>query len=140
MSKANFLKAGLVAIALAGTAVAALPARAAPLPFSFSLNLGGPGYPIYPVQPGIVLHFGSPDYFNYCLTNRQIRNLLSDNGWDHVKIVREDNNYNRVWAIAQSEDDGDWYQMRVNRCTGKVDKVHPIDYNGDGNFSFSLSF
>jgi hypothetical protein len=128
MSLTTAIKAGVVALALSATALVALPAQAAPPSFSFSLNLGGPGFPIYPVKPGIILHFGDPDYFNYCLSDKQVRNLVRDNDFSHVKVSKYENKYNKVWVIAQSDDDDEWYMMRVDRCSGKVDKIHSIDY------------
>ena len=130
----NTLKAGVVALALAGTAVAAVPVQAASPTFGFSLNFGnnfGPG-------GGIVLHFGDDDYWDFCLTNRQIVAALNDRGYSRVKIVKESNSTNKVWAIGRKH--GDWFQMRVDRCTHKVDRVqeiHPLD--NDGN-SFNLTF
>ncbi len=129
------LKAGVVALALAGTALAAAPVQATEPSFGFSLNFGnvfpGPG-------GGIVLHFGDNDYWDFCLTNREIIRGLNDRGYSRVKIVKESNNTNKVWAIGRKH--GDWFQMRVDRCTHKVDQVreiHPIDRNGN---SFHLTF
>jgi hypothetical protein len=141
MSMLTPLKAGLVALVLSATALAAVPAQAAPPNFSFSLNLGGPGFGLYPVQPGIVLHFGDPNYYNYCLNDKQVRKLINNGDFSHAKIAKYQNKYNKVWVIALSDDDDYWYQMRVDRCTGEVDHVQPIDYNpGNGNFSLSLGF
>jgi len=137
MSIRTIVKLGLIAIALGTAAIAAAPAQAAPPPFSFSLNLNGNG-PNYPMKPGIVLKFGSPDYFNYCANDYEIKQMLQDEGWHKIMIKQSQNKYNKVWVIARQ--DGDWYQLRVDRCTGEVDHVHQIDYNGFGNFSFSLNF
>lgn len=131
----NTFKAAVVALALAGTAIAAVPAQAAQPTFGFSLNLGGGNFP---GGGGIVLHFGDDDYWDYCLTNRQVIRGLNDRGYSRVKIVKEFNNSNKVWAIGRKY--GDWFQMRVDRCTHKVDRVreiHPIDNNGN---SFNLTF
>ena len=129
------LKAGVVALALAGTAIAAVPAQAAQPTFGFSLNSGntfpGPG-------GGIVLHFGDDDYFNFCLTNRQIIRGLNDRGYSRVKIVREFNSTDKVWAIGRKH--GDWFQMRVDRCTHKVDRVREIHPIHEGGNSFNLTF
>ena len=130
----NTLKAGVVALALAGTALAAVPAQAAQPTFGFSLNFGnnfGPG-------GGIVLHFGDDDYFDYCLTNKQIVAGLYDRGYTRVKIVKESHSTNKVWAIGRKY--GDWYQMRVDACSHKVDQVkriYPLDTGGN---SFNLTF
>lgn len=133
----NTLKAAVVALALAGTALVAVPAQAAQPTFGFQLNFGGPGPGPGP-GGGIILHFGDDDYFDYCLTNRQIVRALNDRGYSRVKIVKESNNTNKVWAIGRKS--GDWFQMRVDRCTHKVDRVqeiYPLDNNGN---SFNLTF
>ena len=131
----NTLKAGVVALALAGGALAAaVPAQAASPTFGFSLNFGnnfGPG-------GGIVLHFGDDDYWDFCLTNRQIVAALNDRGYSRVKIVKESNSTNKVWAIGRKH--GDWFQMRVDRCTHKVDQVKRIYPINNGGNSFNLTF
>jgi hypothetical protein len=134
MTLLNTLKAGVVALALTGTALAAVPAQAASPTFGFSLNLGGGG------GGGIVLHFGDDDYWDVCYTNKQIIQGLNNKGYSRVKIVKESNNTNKVWAIGRKY--GDWFQMRVDRCTGKVDQVkeiHPI-YNGGNSFNLTFTF
>lgn len=128
----NTLKAGVVALALAGTALAAVPAQAASPTFGFSLNLLGGG------NGGIVLHFGDDDYWDYCLTNKQIIAGLNNKGYSKVKIVKESTSSNKVWAIGRK--DYEWYQLRIDRCTHEVDQVkhiYPIDNNG---LHFNLTF
>ena len=133
----NTLKAGLVALTLAGTALAAVPAQAAQPNFGFSLNFGnvfpGPG-------GGVFLHFGDDNYWDYCLTNRQVIRGLNDRGYSNVKLVKESSSSNKVWAIGRKY--GDWYQMRIDRCTHKVDQVreiHPIKQGGN-QFNLTFSF
>ncbi|MEO7223719.1 MAG: hypothetical protein ABIY37_14720, partial [Devosia sp.] len=131
----NTLKAGVVALALAGTALAAVPAQAASPTFGFSLNFGnnfGPG------NGGIVLHFGDDNYWDVCYTNKQIIQGLNNKGYSKVKIVKESNSSNKVWAIGRKY--GDWFQMRVDRCTGKVDQVKQIYPVNNGGNSFNLTF
>lgn len=130
----NTLKAGVVALALAGTAIAAVPAQAASPTFGFSLNFGNN----FGNNGGIVLHFGDDDYWDFCLTNKQIVNALNYKGYYKVKIVKESTSSNKVWAIGRKN--GDWFQLRIDRCTGKVDQVkhiYPLDNNGN---SFNLTF
>jgi hypothetical protein len=128
----NTLKAGVVALALAGGAfAAAVPAQAASPTFGFNLNFGG---------PGIVLQFGDDDYWDYCMTNKQIVYGLNDAGYSKVKIVKESNSSNKVWAIGRMG--LKWYQMRVDRCTHKVDQVkriYPLD-NGGNSFNLTFTF
>jgi hypothetical protein len=130
----NTLKAGVVALALAGTAIAAVPAQAAQPNFGFSLNFGGGG------NGGIILHFGDDDYWDFCLTNKQIVKALNNKGYSKVKLVKESQSTNKVWAIGRKY--GDWYQLRIDRCTGKVDQVkeiYPLD-NGGNSFNLTLKF
>ena len=127
------LRAGVVALALGGSALmGAAPAQAA---IGFNLSFGnGPFMP----GPGVVLRFGSPNYFNYCKTNNQIRAALRSNGYSNVDIVREMNSSNKVWAVGRKH--GVWYELRVDRCTGKVDRVSKVDRLRNGSFNFSFSF
>ena len=127
-------RAGIVALALGGTAlVAAAPVQAATPNFGFQLNFGGPG-----PGGGIVLHFGDDNYFDYGLTNGQIRSALRNKGYRDVRIVRESNNTNKVWAIGRKS--GDWWQMRVDRCTHKVDRVKKIFRNSNNSFNLTFTF
>lgn len=130
----NTLKAGVVALALAGTALTAVPAQAASPTFGFSLNLlgGGGGN-----NGGIVLHFGDDNYFDVCFTNKQIIRGLRNAGYSQVRIVKENNSTDKVWAIGKRK--GDWWQMRVDRCSGKVDRIKQI-YPKGGSNSFNLTF
>jgi hypothetical protein len=132
MNLLNTLKAGVVAIALTGTALtAAAPVQAAQPAFGFQLNFGtGNG--------GIVLHFGDDDYWDFCRTNKQIVKGLNNKGYKSVKIVKESNKTNKVWAIGRKS--GDWWQMRVDRCSGKVDQVKKIYPKKKGGAEFNLTF
>ena len=132
MTMLNTLKstgrAALVAVALGATAFTAMPVQAAPQS-SFSLQLNG----------GNGMQFGNDDFFNYCLTNKQIRYALQDYGFTKVQIVKKIND-RKVVVVASYH--GVWYEMRVDRCTGKVDKVKKLKkqfYNGS-NFSFTITF
>ena len=133
----NTLKAGLVALALAGGALAALPAQAASPTFGFSLNFGN----IFPGPGGnIILHFGDDDYWDYCLSDKQIIAGLNGRGYYRVKIVKESRSSNKVWAIGYRH--GDWFQLRVDRCSHKVDQVkeiHPI-IRGGNRFNLTFTF
>ncbi len=131
MNLANTLKAGVVALALGGTALtAAAPVQAAPPSANFQLYFGGG-------NGGITLHFGDDDYWDYCRTNKQIVKGLNNKGYKQVKIVKESNKTNKVWAVGRKN--GDWYQLRVDRCSGKVDQVKKIYPKNNGN-SFNLTF
>lgn len=129
----NGVRAGLVALALGGTALVGgvAPAQAA---VGFQLNFGLPG-----PGPGLVLRFGSPDYYRYCMKNSQIRSELRQRGYRDVQIVREMNATNKVWAVGRKG--GEWFQMRVDRCNGRVDRIREINGpNRDGRFSLTFTF
>ena len=129
------LRAGVVALALAGsTLVATAPVQAQSNPsFGFSLNFSN-GQP----SGGIRLHFGDEDYFDVCRTNRQIVRALRNKGYRDVQIVREQNRNDKVWVVARKH--GDWFQMRVDRCTGKVDRIREINRRPNGSFTLNFSF
>ncbi|MEO6012395.1 MAG: hypothetical protein ABIQ30_02270 [Devosia sp.] len=131
------LRAGIVALAIGGTAlVGAVPAQAAPVQptFGFSLNFGGNG----PSGGGIRLKFGDQDYYDSCRTNSQIRSALRNKGYRDVQIVKEDNRNDKVWAVGRKN--GNWYQLRVDRCSGKVDRVREIERRNNGNFTLNFTF
>jgi hypothetical protein len=133
-------RAALVAVALGATAFTAVPAQAAPQN-SFSLQLnGGNGNSVQfgNNQGSVTLRFGN-DFANYCLTNKQIRNALEDYGFRKVQIVKKIND-RKVVVVARYS--GVWYEMRVDRCSGKVDKVKKLkkqNFYGN-NFSFTITF
>jgi len=139
----SFLKTGLTVTAFAASVAIgglAAPAQAG----SITFNFGGPG----PFFPGMHLHFGDPNYYQYCLDDDQVVERLQHRGYSHVHIIRHnhDDDYgNKVWVVAQDWH-GDWYQMRVDRCTHQVDDLHlvhshidhgPFDYN---HFGFTFNF
>jgi hypothetical protein len=132
MAILSTLKAGVVALALAGTAITAIPAQAATPTFGFMLNLGGGG--------GIVLNFeDEDDFFDLCLTDKQVVAAIRAKGYSRVQIV-DSAGGDRVWVIARKN--GDWWQMRVDTCSGKVDRVkeiHPIN-DDDDDIKFNLTF
>ena len=133
-------KAAVVALVLGSTAMVALPAQAAPPTPSFSFSFGvGNGFQPH---PGMQLQFGDDNYYDYCLTNRQIVRLLSGAGYRDAQVVKEDNRHNKVIAIARKG--SNWYQMRVDRCTGKVDRVTKLQPRNpsrpSSGFNITLSF
>ncbi len=139
MSTLNALKiagrAAVVAAALSASALVAAPAMAAPPPpnINFSLQLGnGFGFG----GNGVFLNFGNgPKMF--CLSDNQIRYQLQYQGWKFPKVV---NTIGPQKVVAVAMWQGMWYQMRVDRCSGKVDKVKPVYQKPNGNFSITLNF
>ena len=75
------------------------------------------------------------DDFYYCLEDREIVRALRDYGFERVRIVRylrgERVEVTAYWGRYQ-------YSMRVNRCTGVVDRVRLIRRSGfDLQFNFN---
>ena len=130
------LRAGALAVALAGSTLAfTAPVQAQSNPsFGFSLNFGSGQQP----RGGIHLNFGDRDYFDFCRTNSQIVRGLRSAGYRDAQIVREDNRHDKVWVVAKKR--GDWYSMRVDRCSGKVDRIREIERNRNGSFNLRFSF
>ncbi|HWA17992.1 MAG TPA: hypothetical protein VG757_03270 [Devosia sp.] len=139
-------RAALVAVALGATAFTAMPVQAAEPSGSFSLQFGNGGGPKYfghgfgfgfgNGNGSIQLHFGDRDFFNYCLTNRQIERGLDNRGFDRVRIVKSGERK----VIAVGKWGSRWYEMRVDRCTGKVDRVKRVNQRPNGSFSITLNF
>ena len=129
----SFLKtsgrAAIVALALGVPAyVVATPAVAQPS-FNFQFGVGPDG------KPSVGFGVDSDGYRvrpQVCLTDRQIIRGIRDEGYRDVQIV-EDLPRNRVGVIAR--DGRTWYSMRVNRCTGEVDRIQRLR-----NFRPGLSF
>ena len=78
----------------------------------------------------------------------ETRVTVEHRGWDNVHVIRHNHNDdfdNKVWVVAQDYK-GDWYMMRVDRCSHQVDRVrrvHSHDDHGDfdfNHFHFNFSF
>ena len=127
-------RAAVLAVVLAGTALSAVPAQAAPnLNGGFSLDVKPQGGDQKQFQQYKKKQFGPNDFFNWCLTDKQIRKGLINYGFEEVHIVDHlGKNRVRVQAIY-----GDWYySLRVHRCSGVVDKIkklYPVDYDDEEN-------
>jgi hypothetical protein len=127
-------RAAVLAVVLAGTALSAVPVQAAPLQ-GFSLDVKPQGGDQKQLQQFKKKNFGPNDFFNWCLTDKQIRRGLQNYGFDDVSIV-DHLGKNRVRVEAAYDD---WYySFRVHRCSGLVDrikKLYPVweddDYDDD---------
>jgi hypothetical protein len=134
------VRAAVIALALGSGAMATIPAQAQQGPaFSFNLDI-----------PGGAMTFGGGNQFNSqsaprhhgnngrrCLTNREIRRGIEARGYDRVEI-RRDLSRNRVEVAGQS---GNWlYSMRVDKCSGEVDRVQRIRRVQGGGFGLQFNF
>lgn len=114
-------RAAVLAVVLAGTALSAVPVQAAPLQ-GFSLDVQPQGKSGKEMQLQ-KKQLGPNDFFNWCLTDKQIRKGLQNYGFDDVQIVdRLSKNRVRVEAAY----DEWYYSFRVNRCSGVVDKIKKL--------------
>ena len=125
MTLMSTVKAGILAVALSAGAFAAAPVQAAgPTPnFGFSFNFGSGGG-----GPGMYFNYGgNPKYA--CLSDKQIYWQLQSYGFKKIQIVKSKGYY--VIAVARYQ--GDWWQIAINRCSGKIKKAPLYGYNGYGN-------
>ena len=146
----NTSRAAIVALALGASAMTAMPAMAqgqggGPA-MTLQLDLGNGGG-----NRGEAQTFGPqgqggrvivPDHrpghgpSRFCMDDRQIRRGLSAHGFDNVR-VRRDLGRNRVEVTGAY---GRWtYSMRVDRCTGYVDRMERMR-PGRGGFGFQFDF
>jgi hypothetical protein len=112
----------LVATVIGATGMVATPAMAQA--FNFQLNIPGQGGGS--VEFGFGNQGGGWNNQNRwpgqvrCLTDREIRQGVANNGYHDVQIGRELGR-NRVQVFASY---GPWvYSMRLDRCTGVADRV-----------------
>jgi hypothetical protein len=101
-------RAAVVAAALGGAALTAMPAQAAS---SFSFGFGfGPGpfvhpYPYMRPYPGM-----------YCMTDWQVRNALARAGYSSIRLYAAQGRLIRARAVR-----GSWvYLIDFNRCSGYI--------------------
>ncbi len=148
----TFTRAAVIAIALGTAAVSAAPAMAQEAPGAFSLQVPGG-------QGGSAETFGAPrhgggsgggwganhggGWNTRCLTNREVRQGIADYGFRRVEVTRELRR-DRVEVLAQY---GRWdYSMRVDKCTGEVDRIERLrrsnngGYNNGNGFGFQFNF
>jgi len=133
-------RAVLLAATLGTAALSAAPAMAQSGPSSsFSIELGN-GQGGMSIQGGDARRMdrdrgGRDRHWDRCLTDREIRRGLSDYGFRDVYIGR-DLRRNQVEAFARW---GRWdYSMRVDRCSGRVDRVER--YRRGNGFGLHFQF
>src|SRR5215217_2333237 len=103
LSPLNTLRAALVGLALAGSAVAAMPAQAQPsVQFHFGVG-GGPGW-----------HGGRPD--RACMTDRAVRQLLRARGYDEIRFT---DRRGRIVSVRAERGRAD-YRVTVDSCRGRI--------------------
>jgi hypothetical protein len=124
--------AAVLAVALGTACLSAAPVQAQEPSVNFQIELGNGG----PSDQG---RRGAPrrDDFRACLSDRQVRRGLSDYGFRNVEL-RRDIGRDRVEARG---DYRRWtYSMRVDRCTGRVDRVERLRPSLRSGGGFGLQF
>jgi hypothetical protein len=119
----TYCRVAVLALALSAATFGASPVSAQNLEPNFSIGGGAAVQPetkSYGAQP----NKGSRDFQLGCLSNREIRRGLREYGFSDISFVRQLRR-SRVLVEALYEDDW-YYSMRVNRCTGYVDRVTPL--------------
>jgi hypothetical protein len=139
----NSGRAAVIAVALGVASVAAAPAVAQQGPsLNFNLDIGG-GKGGSGLSFGIQsdgnreLRHGRPDFWRYCLRDREIYRGLRDHGFRDIEIIRELRG-DRVEVEARYG--RSWYLLRVDRCTGAVRVLERIRPGRPGfglHFNFS---
>ena len=107
LSPLNTLRAALFGIALAGTAVTAMPAQAQPhVEFGFHVGPGGAGW--HHGRPG------RPDRF--CMSDREVRRLVQRNGYRDVRLTGRRGPIVSVHAERGRRD----YRITVDTCRARI--------------------
>ncbi|MEO5805707.1 hypothetical protein [Devosia sp.] len=132
-----FKSAGRVAVitlALGASTLVAVPAFAQGPVVSFGLQFGGGNNDNGPRHGN---GWGDDDWDNggnyqrRCLTNREVRQQVSQYGYSQVNVVRELSRQ-RVDVTAVR---GNWvYAMRVDKCSGQVSQPQRVSRIGGGGF------
>jgi hypothetical protein len=126
-------RAAVIALALGSTAMVAAPAPA--MAQSFSFQFGNDNFSF-----GIGSNNDGVRFRRLCLTDRQIRRGLRDEGWEDIRFIDRDGNWVRV--VARWDENDRYYTMRINRCTGKVRDIERVRSRRGpgGNFTLELHF
>lgn len=122
----NIIKRAALAagIAAAGIGLAAAPAQAANVAFTFSF--GTPNVQVYTTNQPYVYVQQQPQVVQACLTNREIIRGLKDQGYRDVEYVGEARYGHPIFSFWSS---GWVYQAQVDRCTGVVSNVQRVQQN-----------
>jgi hypothetical protein len=103
LSLPNTLRAAAVAVALAGTVFAVMPAQAQ----SLELRFGGPGFS---------WQFGSDDGPRHCLSDREVRRDLRQDGYREIRFFDRRGRIVQVTAELRNRD----YEIAYDTCRGRI--------------------
>lgn len=117
-------RAAIVALTLGASTLAVVPAAQAQS-FNFQFGVDGSGKPSvgFGVDSGDRDRRGRPIRPQVCYSEREIIRGIRSEGYRDVQIVRQLPR-NRLGVIAR--DGRTWYSMRVNQCTGEVDRIERL--------------
>ena len=136
----NATRAGVLALALGTASLSAMPVQAQEPSVNFQLDLGnGAGTQQFGTEARRGGGGGRHDNFRGCLNDRQIVRGLSSYGFRNVDIRR---NLGRDRVEVRGSY-GRWtYSMRVDRCSGRVDRVERLrpSFPGGGGFGLQFNF
>jgi hypothetical protein len=104
----NLVKSAVVALAVGGAAITAVPAQAAPPSIDFHFGFGGGGVSIGGGR--------------YCLSDRQVRFLLRTQGYDHIRFI---DRRGRIVGVRAERHRND-YRVWVDTCRARIVDVQRI--------------
>ncbi|RYE87159.1 MAG: hypothetical protein EOP19_04985 [Hyphomicrobiales bacterium] len=135
-------RAAILALTLGASTLAVVPAAQAQgqPSFNFQFGVGPDGKPSvgFGVDSGERRGpgYGRPIRPQVCYSEREIIRGIRNEGYRDVQIVRELPR-NRLGVIAR--DGRTWYSMRVNQCTGEVDRIERLrNYRPGLRFQFNF--
>jgi hypothetical protein len=107
----KFTKAAVIALALGGSAMTAMPAQAQPSPnVDFNFRFGGPGFGFSFGTP----RPGRPN--QYCMSDRQVRADLRRDGYREIRFFDRRGRIVQVRAELGRRD----YRIAYDTCTGRI--------------------
>lgn len=126
-------RAAVIALALGAASIVAVPAPVMAQSFSFEFPIaGGDGSFSFGIgRDGVRIR-------RACLTDREIRRALRDEGWENITFRGE--RRNRVRVIAEWDRNNRLYSMWVHRCTGEVTDIERVRRRGSRGPGVELNF
>lgn len=129
-------RAAIIALTLGASTLAVVPAAQAQPSFNFQFGVGPDGKPSVGFGVDSGERRGRPIRPQVCYSDREIIRGIRNEGYRDVQIV-DQLSRNRVGVIAR--DGRTWYSMRVNKCTGEVDRVQRLrNYRPGLRFQFNF--
>lgn len=115
----NLIRSTVVALAVGGAAITAVPAQAASPSIDFHFGFGG---------GGISIGGG-----HYCLSDRQVRFFLRAKGYDHIRFF---DRRGRVVGVRAERHNRD-YLVWVDTCRARIVAVKRVHRNNMFDTGFS---